>query len=194
MFDCVGVFCVLWCFRVLAGAVFICVLCGGGVVCFLFCFVCCVCCVCLCFVCLFCVCFCSAASKAARHSCHLTPAVACMGLLQAVVQQPAKRRDSRLGWQLEQPPTAVLAVFVLFCFAPSCSAACLTAWVCFACSGVFGCLLVLFLFVCCVVVVSSVSCFVWCVVCVVCVCVVCVCFFVSVFVQQQAKQHDTAAI
>ena len=68
----------------------------------------------------------------------------------------------------------------------------------FDCVGVFCVLwcfrvLVLFFFVCCVVMVSSVSCFVWCVVCVVYVCVLCVCF-VSVFVQQQAKQHDTAAI
>ena len=37
-----------------------------------------------------------------------------MGLLQGLVQQPAKRRDPRLGWQLEQPPIPVLAVFVLF--------------------------------------------------------------------------------
>ena len=37
-----------------------------------------------------------------------------MGLLQVLVQQPAKRRDPRLAWQLEQSRTAVLAVFVLF--------------------------------------------------------------------------------
>ena len=37
-----------------------------------------------------------------------------MGLLQVLVQQPAKRRDTRLAWQLEQSPIAVLAVFVFF--------------------------------------------------------------------------------
>ena len=49
----------------------------------------------------------------------MTPAVACMGLLQVLVQQPAKRRDSRIAWQPEQSATAVLAVFVLFVLALS---------------------------------------------------------------------------
>ena len=98
-----------------ACVVFFVLLCGG-VVCFLFvsCVVCllCVCVFCVCFVFVLCLFF--VQQQAARHSCHMTPAVACMGLLQGIAKQPAKRRDPRIAWQSEQSRMAVLAVFVLF--------------------------------------------------------------------------------